>query len=342
MRARPTMSDVAERAGVSRALVSIVFREVPGASLDTRDRVRAAADELGYHPDRRARLLSRRRTRVLGVAFALGHEFHADLIAALYRAAAEHGQELALSGTTPGRPEEEAVADLQALRCDALLLLGSALPDEVLAQLGAAVPVVALARSTSADGVDVVRTDDEAGAALAARHLLDLGHTHVVHVDGGTAAGADERRHGFTAAIRSAGLAADVVSGGLTEEDGAAAAAALLAREELPTGLAVFNDQSATGVMDVLQQAGWRWPDDVSLVGYDDSRLARSRWARLTTVRQDVDALAGLAVQRAIQRVEQSDSAAREDLVTPRLVVRGSTSARADPRLPPRRRADQG
>ncbi len=332
MPGRPTMSDVAERAGVSRALVSIVFRDVQGASAGTRERVRAAADELGYRPDRRARLLSRRRTQVLGVVLALGHEFHAELAAALYRAAATHGQELALSGTTPARDEAEAVADLLALRCDALLLLGSALPDTALADLAASVPLVVVARGTTAPGVDVVRSDDVAGAALAAHHLLDLGHTRVAHVDGGRAAGADERRRGFLATVGAAGLAADVETGGLTEDAGAAAAERLLGRAELPTGLAVFNDQSAAGVMDVLQQAGRRWPDDVSLVGYDDSRLARSRWARLTTVRQDVDVLAGLAVQRAVERVEEPERPGREDLVAPSLVVRGSTgppSARA-------------
>ena len=320
------MTDVAERAGVSRALVSIVFRDVPGASEQTRARVRAAAAELGYAPDRRARLLSRRRTRVLGVTFALGHEFHADLLAGLYRAAAAHDQELALSGTTGDRDEDEAVADLLALRCDALLLLGSTLPEAGLARLASAVPVVVVARGTQAPGADVVRTDDVAGAALAARHLLDLGHERLVHVDGGTAAGADERRRGFAAAVDGAGRGPVVTTaGGLTEDDGAAAAGRLLAAGPLPTGLVVFNDQSTVGLMDVLQQAGRRWPEDVSVVGYDDSPVARSRWARLTTVRQDVDALARLAVLRAVERVEGPELPARKDLVAPSLVVRGST-----------------
>ena len=326
MPGRPTMTDVARRAGVSRALVSIVFRDVPGASEQTRVRVRAAAAELGYQPDRRARLLSRRRTRVLGVTFALGHVFHADLLVGLYRAAGEHDQELALSGTTPGRDETEAVADLLALRCDAVLLLGSGLGDAALADLAATVPTVVVARATAAPRVDVVRTDDVAGEALAARHLVDLGHTHLVHVDGGSAAGADERRLGFRTAVEAAGLVpAPPERGGLTEDAGAAAAERLLARPHRPTGIAVFNDQSAAGLMDVLQQAGLRWPEDLSVVGYDDSPLARTRWAHLTTVRQDVDALARLAVQRAVERVEDPDGAGREDLVAPSLVVRSST-----------------
>jgi DNA-binding LacI/PurR family transcriptional regulator len=326
MSGRPTMTDVAERAGVSRALVSIVFRDVPGASEQTRQRVRAAADALGYAPDRRARSLSRRRTRVLGVTFGLGHEFHADLLAGLYRAATDHGQELALSGTTADRDEGEAVADLLALRCDALLLLGTGLSEAALADLAAAVPTVVVARATTGLRVDAVRTDDVAGAMLAAQHLLDLGHTRLVHVDGGTAAGADERRQGFGETVERAGLGpADTVRGGLTEDDGAAAAEQLLARADRPTGVAVFNDQSAAGLMDVLQQSGLRWPEDLSVVGYDDSPLARSRWARLTTVRQDVDALARLAVRRAVERVEDPDLPARQDLVAPSLVVRGST-----------------
>jgi len=319
------MTDVAARAGVSRALVSIVFRGVPGASEQTRERVRAAAAELGYSPDRRARLLSQRRTRVLGVTFALGHEFHADLLAGLYRAAGAHNQELALSGTTADRDETEAVADLLALRCDALLLLGSALSEAVVAELAGAVPVVVVARATTSPRVDAVRTDDVAGAALAAEHLLDLGHTRLVHVDGGAAAGAGERRRGFRETVERAGFLADTESGGLTEDDGAAAAERLLARAERPTGLAVFNDQSAAGLMDVLQQAGLRWPEDLSVVGYDDSPLARTRWARLTTVRQDIDALARLAVLRAVERVDAPDLPAREDLVAPSLVVRNST-----------------
>lgn len=323
---RPTMTDVAERAGVSRALVSIVFRDVPGASERTRVRVRAAAAELGYAPDRRARSLSRRRTRVLGVAFALGHEFHADLLAGLYRAAGAHDQELALSGTTGHRDEREAVADLLALRCDALLLLGPGMSEAALDELAATVPTVVVARATASHRVDVVRTDDVAGAALAAQHLLDLGHTRLVHVDGGFAAGAEERRRGFRETVERSGVGpARTERGGLTEDDGAVAAQRLLARPDRPTGVAVFNDQSAAGLMDVLQQAGLRWPEDLSLVGYDDSPLARTRWAHLTTVRQDVDALARLAVLRAVGRVDDPGSPATEDLVAPSLVLRTST-----------------
>jgi DNA-binding LacI/PurR family transcriptional regulator len=93
----------AVRACVSRPLVSIVFRDQPGASEETRARVRAAAAEIGYRPDTRAQLLSRKQTRLIGVSVGVGHEFHAELVTELYAAAQASGYELVLSGVTPDR-----------------------------------------------------------------------------------------------------------------------------------------------------------------------------------------------------------------------------------------------
>src|SRR5690349_8862951 len=106
------MADVAERAGVSRALVSIVFRGAPGASEESRARVLLAAEELGYRPDHRARLLGRGRSHTVGVVFGLQHEFHGELVEAMYAAAGEHGWDLALGATAPTRSEGEALRGL--------------------------------------------------------------------------------------------------------------------------------------------------------------------------------------------------------------------------------------
>src|ERR671927_1257591 len=121
---RPTLADVAARAGVSTALVSIVMRDAPGASVATRERVRRAADELGYRPDSRARLLRSSRSRLLGVVFGVQHPFHGDLVSGLYQAADRVGYELALSAVTPDRDEPRAVGSLLSDRCEALVLLG--------------------------------------------------------------------------------------------------------------------------------------------------------------------------------------------------------------------------
>src|SRR3712207_1782858 len=139
---RPTLADVAARAGVSTALVSIVMREAPGASAATRARVLAVAEELGYHPDLRARMLRRSRSRLIGVVFGVQHAFHGDLVSGLYTNADAVDHELALSAVTPDREERRAVATLLQDRCEALILLGPELPASALADLAARIPLV--------------------------------------------------------------------------------------------------------------------------------------------------------------------------------------------------------
>lgn len=322
------MSDVADRAGVSRALVSIVFREQPGAAEGTRARVRAAAEELGYRPDTRARLLSRRQTRLIGVSFGVGHEFHADLVSELYAAAQDRGYELTLSGVTPARKEQHAAQDLLSFRCDAVILLGPVARPAQLAAIARQTPTVVVARAAAATGTDVVRTDDVTGARLAIRHLLELGHSRIVHVDGGRAPGAAERRRGYQSAMRSAGLGhlVTVIAGGLTEAEGSRAADRLLADRDgwAATAVAVFNDASAIGFLETVRRAGVDVPRQLSVVGYDDSRLARAGWARLTTVCQDTGAIARTAVDRAVARIGGAPPG-RPALIKPSLVVRSTT-----------------
>lgn len=335
----PTMEDVAARAGVSRALVSIVFRDLPGASPENRERVRRAAQEIGFRPDRRASLLGRKRTNLLGVTFGVGHEFHADLLASLYAAAGEQRLEIVLSGVTDRRTERQAVSELLAFRCDAVLLLGSTLSPSELTAIAETTPVVALARPVRTPGVDAVRTDDELGARLATEHLIGLGHRSILHLDGGRAPGGAERRRGFRQAMATAGLldGAVVAPGGLTDADGERAARAFLAalgrpttmrsEDPVPTAVFAFNDQCATGFLATVRDGGVAVPGGLSLVGYDDSRIAHASWARLTTVAQDTTALAEGAVKRARTRIARPDLPAGEPLlIPPSLVVRGTTA----------------
>jgi DNA-binding LacI/PurR family transcriptional regulator len=322
---RPTLADVAARAGVSTALVSIVMRDAPGASTATRDRVRRAAAEIGYRPDSRARLLRSSRSRLLGVVFGVQADFHGDLVSGLYAAADRVGYELALSAVTPGRDEQRAVGSLLQDRCEALVLLGPQSPTAALADLATRLPVVVVARPVRSSAVDVVRTADDEGARLAVEHLLALGHRDVVHVDGGRAPGAAERRRGYREALRAHGLEAHVLPGGPTEEDGAAAARRLLSGP-LPGAVTVFNDRCALGLLDVLRRAGRTVPGDVSVVGHDDSRIARLSSVDLTSVAQDVEQLTTLAVGRALERLDSTPVRQRELVVPPRLVVRTTTA----------------
>jgi DNA-binding LacI/PurR family transcriptional regulator len=323
------MEDVALRAGVSRPLVSIVFRDQPGASDETRARVRAAAAEIGYRPDTRAQLLSRKQTRLIGVSFGVGHEFHAELVTELYAAAQHSGYELVLSGVTPDRREQRAAQDLLAFRCDAVILLGPNARLADLAAIGRQTPTVVVARAVMAEGIDVVRTDDVTGAELATRHLLEIGHSQILHVDGGRAPGAAERRRGYRAAMRASGLEqlASIIPGGLTETEGSRAARGLIDSRDpdRATAAVVFNDQSAVGFLATIRASGIDVPRQVSVVGYDDSRLARASWARLTTIGQDTAAIAQAAVQLAIARIG-GEPAGNPVLITPTLIKRATTA----------------
>lgn len=310
---------------MSVALVSIVMRGAPGAGAATRERVLKVARQLGYQPDSRARLLRSGRTRLLGVVFDVRHPFHDDLLTGLYDAAGRVGYELTLSAVTPRRNERTAIDGLLQDRCEALVLFGGRLRTAELATIAARLPVVAMMRGVRHRDVDVVRTDDPLGSQQAVDHLVALGHRDIAHVDGGLIHGSAERRRGYYEAMRRHGLADQVrvLSGGAGEEDGARAAAGLLASP--PTAVTVFNDLSAAGLLDVLRRNGLDVPGDISVVGYDDSSFSRLAHIDLTTVAQDVEAMAAGAISRAVERIEGAVVERREVVIAPRLVVRGTT-----------------
>lgn len=327
-RKRPTAADVAERAGVSRQLVSLVIRDQPGASAATRERVLRAAAELGYQRDARAAVLRSTRSRLLGVMFGVQQAFHADLVEGIYTAAEADGYDVVLSAMTPSRDEHRALETLLADRCEALILLGPETPAVRLAELGRRLPVVVVARKVRDAPVDVVRTADERGIRQAIDHLVAHGHRDIAHVAGGHAPSGTERRRGYRAAMRRHGLAEHVriIPGGLTEASGDAAAQTLLEGDTLPTAVLAFNDRCAVGVLDTLIRSGVSVPGDVSLIGYDDDRLARLTHINLTTVAQDAHQMAQLAVERAVARLENRPVKGREIVLPPHLVVRGSTA----------------
>lgn len=318
------------RAGVSRALVSIVMRDAAGASERTRERVRRAAAEIGYRPDPRAQRLRQHRTKLIGLMFAVGQEFHADLVDGVYLAADALGYDVVLSAVTPHRDEQRAVRTLVDDRCEGLILVGPGERTGRLAQLAARVPLVVLARRVR--GIDAVRSDDVAGAMLGVEHLVGLGHRRILYLDGGRAPGAAERSRGYRRAIRTAGLVEVIRPGGLTEREGAAAASALLASGGLPDAVFAFNDRCALGVMDVLVRAGVEVPQQVSVLGFDDSPLAGLAHVNLTTIRQDAGGLAAAAVGRLVRRLDEDATADGEvvDIVRePTLVLRASTARAA-------------
>ena len=325
----PTMADVAARAGVSRALVSTVFRDVPGASAATRERVLQAAADLGYRLDNRARMLRRTRTGLVGVVFRVQDAFHSDLVEALYPTATTAGYNLVLSATTPNRPEMAAAESLLDDRCEALILVAPQIPDTQLTDLGKRTPTIVVARKIRSAALDVVRTPDEEVVRTAMDHLTSLGHRNIAHVDGRAIRGASDRRRSYRTLMQQHGLEQNskIFTGGNTEIEGMRAAQLVLAEPELTTAIIAFNDRAAVGLIFALRDAGVRNPDHISIIGYDDVHMAALPFIDLTTVGQDATATARCVVEQVAGRLEARAPGGSERLVSPYLAVRSTTQA---------------
>ncbi|MFC3572354.1 LacI family DNA-binding transcriptional regulator [Streptomyces yaanensis] len=325
------MADVAEKAGVSRALVSIIFRNQPGASQETRERVLRVADELGYRPDSAARLLARGRSRTLGVMFTVHQTFHTDLIEGIYPEAERLGYDVLLSAAAQGRSEAKAVEALLSHRCEAVILLGPDAESAYLEELGRRTVAVSVSRRVPRARVDLVHSAEGKGVWQAMDHVVELGHRLIVHIDGGRGPGSAERRRAYRAAMRRRGLESEVrvIPGDHTEQSGIETGRLLLAERDrglpLPTAVLAGNDRSAMGLLMALTRAGVEVPRDMSVIGYDDSHLSHLMPIGLTTVRQDAVLMAEHAVRFAVERLENPELEPREAVLDPKLVIRGTS-----------------
>jgi DNA-binding LacI/PurR family transcriptional regulator len=260
----------------------------------------------------------------------LHNTFFADLLDGVAGRAGERGYKAMLNtGNRAASGEAVAIETLLELRSDGLILAAPRLDAARIAEAARSVPVVVVARTLAGSRVDCVSNDDPAGAALAVDHLVALGHRRIAHIDGGQGAGAQARRQGFVRTMRRHGLAgqARTARGDYTEEGGARGVAALLAQGTRPTAIFAANDLSAIGALDALTRRGLRVPEDISLVGYDNTSLAALRHIDLTTIDQPRRDMGVTAVRLLLERRDEDRRAARHLVVPPSLVVRGSTGA---------------
>jgi len=323
---RPTMEDVAARAGVSRALVSLVMRNAPNVSAQRRAAVEKAAEELGYSPHVMARSLASRTSTVLGVMVNdLRNAFFADVVEGLDAAAQAAGFDLILNtgGRMPAR-EGAALRSLLSFRPAGVILLSPVVPSAAIEAAARQCPVVLVSRTSRLSEVDTVNDDGEAGAALAVDHLVRLGHRRIAHLDGGGAAGSAARRRGYRQAMRSHRLEPIVVHSEHTDTAGEKAVRELLSAG-MPTALLAGNDFNAVGAISALEEHGLRVPEDVSVVGYDNTSLASLRHISLTTVDQPRNEMGRLAVDALLERVRGERTEPVRHLLHPSLVVRSTT-----------------
>jgi LacI family transcriptional regulator len=330
-RARSTIVDVAKAAHVHPSTVSRALNAQPGQLLrpETRARVVAAADRLGYRPSAIARSLRLQRTLTLGMLVPdIANTFLAGIIKGAEEAAHERGYSLVLCNTGD-LPEREAtyIRVLRERQVDGVLVASTRMADETIADLRAdGFPFVLVNRAAGGRDDLVVTVDNTAAAGLVVDHFVSLGHTRIAHVAGprSTTTGA-ERASGVAAAARRHGIEAKIVEAESWSEAGGFRAARGLFRESRPTAVFGANDLIALGVRRAAGEARLSVPRDLALAGFNDTPEASL--ADLTTIHVAQEEMGAQAARLLIARLEGEAIPARRIVLPAELVVRGSTSA---------------
>ena len=329
--AQPTMQQVAERAGVSTALVSLVMRSAPNVSGMRRALVLQAADELGYRPNVLARNLASRRTHTLGIVVNdLHNPFFAEMVDGIQSTAAANGYQILIgNGQHSRRGEADAIETFLQFRVDGLILAGPVVTESEMERAAKSAAVVAIGRTASSLEIDTVNCDDAVGARLVVVHLAGLGHRRISHIDGGSGAGATTRLQGYVATMRELGLGEhiNIARGDFSESGGYNGADELLTSKRRPTAIFAANDLSAAGALDRVEDAGIEVPSEMAIVGYDNTGLAAMHRMSLTTMNQPRAEFGRIATELILDRLDNGRSTAVHHVVAPALVVRRTSGS---------------
>jgi len=329
---RPTLETVAARAGVSRSLVSLVLRGSPSVSAGRREAVLRAVAELGYRPNAAARVLAERKSNTVGVLLNdLRQPWFADMLDGLTPALHAGGKAILLGDGRIDRMMDEALTwSFLDLGVDGLVLAGSAPATATVVDVASKVPTVAVGgMDPDLPRVDVLANDNHLGGTLAVRHLVEFGHRRIAHISGLPGAAGVLRRQAYLDFMTAAGLGGQVVveAGNMTEGGGYRAAMRLLTLTGAarPTAIFAANDLSCVGALSAAAALGVRVPEELSLVGFDNSSLARLRALWLTSVDGTAHAMGQEAARMLLARIEHPDAPREVTLMPPRLEVRGSS-----------------
>ncbi|WP_406356726.1 LacI family DNA-binding transcriptional regulator [Streptomyces sp. NBC_00658] len=326
----PTIRDVADQAGVSKSLVSLVLRGSDQVRPEKREAVLRAVRKLGYRPNAAARSLSEQRTRTVGVLLNdLRNPWFVDLLDGLNPLLHDNGLHMLLADARLNRRTgQDPAGPLLDLRVDGLVVVGT-LPDPAaLGTVAERIPVVvAGAREPVPPGVDVVAGDDERGARLITEHLIGLGHRRIAHIAGYGAVG-ELRRASFEATMRAHGLAdgAIVEPSDMTEEGGYRSTVRLLSGPRRPTAILAVNDIASVGALSAAEELGLSVPRDLSVTGYDNTSISRLRHVWLTTVDNAGHEVGRRAARCLLDRFDTPGTPGRVHLAPPALEIRGTTA----------------
>ena len=328
-----TLKELAMRANVHPSTISRVANNDPSLRIATATRLRIEGllRETGYQPNGIARGLKMRQTKVVAVVIPdITNPFFGALFRGVEDAASPRGFNVILCNTD-GLPDRQRshLQSLQARRVDGVIVASSFLKDPSVRELRRQRGPYVLVNRFSDEGEDpFVGSDDLLGGQLATAHLIELGHTRIGHLAGKpTVSTGILRRRGFLAAHALAGLSADpklIIEAGYTEESGSLAARRLLSLPDPPTAVFAVTDMVAIGLAGVARQLGFRIPEDLAIVGYNDIPLASRLSPGLTTMHVPIHEFGSVAVRLLLEQLE-SESVGRRVRFTPDLIVREST-----------------
>jgi DNA-binding LacI/PurR family transcriptional regulator len=323
-----SIREVATRAGVSPATVSRVFTRPDTVAVDTRRRVIAVAEELNYTPHPVARSLANGRTGNLGIVVPdIANSFSALMTKAVQHEARRDGYALFVAGSDEIAQDEEQWARAMAAQVDGLLLVSPQMPDDTLLALAGFTPVVMTNRLL--DGIPAVLTDCYEATGHAVEHLYALGHRDLVYLAGPEGYSNEVRLRAFRDACARLGITGAEL-GPFHARFSAGVMAGDLVLATSATGVVAYNDEVAVGVINRLADRGIRVPQDMSVVGHDDTQLAEMVMPRLTTVRIPAAAAGAAAAGMLLDVVAGRDGVVRRRLELPgELVVRASTGPAA-------------
>ena len=326
-----TISEVAQKAGVSSTTVSHVINNTRFVSEEKRKRVEQVIDEMGYRPNALARSLRSGETCTIGLILPdSANPYFAEVGRSIEIAAFEAGYSVILCNTENDLEKEHIYLDvLTKKQIDGMIFVGTGEDfDSCKTLLDMHVHVVAMDRDYPDLEMDVVISDNLQGGRLATQHLIALGHKRIGCIAGPSKVNLSAQRvTGYVQTLEQAGLAVDrdlIISGDFHPGSGQAAASQLLALHDPPTAIFACNDLMAIGVLRAGLELGRRIPEDLAVVGYDDIELASFTTPPLTTIQQPKKEMGATAIKYLLDRIQAGKSCPQKALLPVSLVVRGS------------------
>jgi LacI family transcriptional regulator len=330
---RVTLLDIAADAGVSRATVSLVIRNVPSVADSTRKRVQRSIKRLGYIYHRGAASLRMRQSHAIGLIVSdITNPFFAEVIVAIEdRLAAARLVSLLGNTSEDHAKEERLIQTMREFPADGILICPAIGPKTLAGHLNLPGQLPAVAFARRAAGLDYAGVDNAQGSDLAVEHLCTLGNRRIAFIGGDPDISTGrERMEGYQRTLARFGLPLDaglVIPTPPTRRGGYESVQRLMQIKNRPTAALCFNDVVALGVIDALQHAGVRAGKEFGVVGFNNVPDAAQSLPGLTTVDTSPRELGETAAELLLKRIEQPDSPIRTLILQPRLIVRQSSGA---------------